>query len=236
VDAARSGEGTRQQNGIDVVSACRMCEYPVPDNVDLRLCVFGTGDHVYVESVSERGEAVWKALELDAADPPPDRAAVVEQLVETRKRHRDAVFDEFRSKVDDFDALMEHLRGCINCYNCRVACPVCYCRQCVLASDTYRHTGDQYMRWVDKRGAVKMPTDTLFYHLTRLAHMSTLCVGCGQCTSACPNGIRLAELFRTVADRTQTRFDYQPGRSVDEPQPLATFHDDELVEVTGQTK
>jgi formate dehydrogenase subunit beta len=78
--------------------------------------------------------------------------------------------------------------------------------------------------------------DTVFYHLTRLTHISTLCVGCGQCTSACPNEIKLMPLFRSVAEKTQTRFEYHAGRSLEEQQPLAVFHDDELTEVTGQVK
>jgi hypothetical protein len=43
-------------------------------------------------------------------------------------------------------------------------------------------------------------------------------------------------LFRTSADKTQARFNYQAGRSVDEEQPMAGFEPEELVEVTGQVK
>jgi formate dehydrogenase subunit beta len=64
--------------------------------------------------------------------------------------------------------------------------------------------------------------------------MSTLCVGCGQCTSACPNDIPVSTLFRTIARATQERFEYQPGHDVAEPQPLTAFHSDELLDVTGQ--
>jgi formate dehydrogenase subunit beta len=117
-----------------------------------------------------------------------------------------------------------------------VACPVCYCKECVFVTDTFRHTGDQFMMWADKAGMLKMPNDTLFYHLTRMTHMSLFCVGCGQCTSACPNGIDLMPLFRACADKTQARFNYKAGRSVDEEQPMAGFKPDELVEVTGQVK
>jgi formate dehydrogenase subunit beta len=81
-----------------------------------------------------------------------------------------------------------------------------------------------------------MPTDTLFYHLTRLAHMGTLCVGCGQCTSACPNDIPVGQLFSMVGEEIQSVFDYVPGRDPGEEQPLAYFAEDELLEVTGQTK
>ena len=66
--------------------------------------------------------------------------------------------------------------------------------------------------------------------------MSLFCVGCGQCTSACPNDIDLMPLFRTSADKTQAKFGYQAGRSVEEAQPMAGFEADELFEVTGQAK
>ncbi len=78
-----------------------------------------------------------------------------------------------------------------------------------------------------------MPTDTVFYHLTRLAHMSTACVGCGQCSNACPNEIPLAELFSAVAHGTQKAFDYLAGRSVDEPPPLSEFRENEFQEIVG---
>ena len=44
------------------------------------------------------------------------------------------------------------------------------------------------------------------------------------------------ELFRTTAEKTRARFDYQAGRSLDEPQPMAVFKEDELADVTGQVK
>jgi len=66
--------------------------------------------------------------------------------------------------------------------------------------------------------------------------MAAFCVGCGQCTSACPNDIDLMPLFRTSAEKAQARFEYLAGRSVDEPQPLTVFDSDELMEVTGQVK
>ena len=78
-----------------------------------------------------------------------------------------------------------------------------------------------------------MPTDTVFYHITRMAHMSTACVGCGQCSNACPNDIPVMELFRSVASRTQQAFDYEAGRSVDDTPPLSIFKEEEFSEVVG---
>ncbi len=229
--------GTTAVGDCDISDACKACEYPVADNVDLRLCVIGAGQGaVYVEWTSEKGRAVREKLGLQTCNAPDARAGAIEELAKARTEERDKRLAAFREATSTFHALQEHLAGCINCYNCRVACPVCYCKECVFGTDTFRHTGEQYMGWADKHGALKMPTDTLSYHLTRLTHMSALCVGCGQCTSACPNGISLMPLFRATAEKTQARFDYLAGRSLEEQQPLAIFHDDELEEVTGQTK
>jgi formate dehydrogenase subunit beta len=63
--------------------------------------------------------------------------------------------------------------------------------------------------------------------------MSTACVGCGQCSNACPNDIPVMELFRTVAQSTQQAFDYVAGRSVDEKPPLSEFRENEFSEVVG---
>jgi formate dehydrogenase subunit beta len=78
-----------------------------------------------------------------------------------------------------------------------------------------------------------MPTDTVFYHLTRIAHMSTACIGCGQCSNACPNDIPVMELFRTASRRTQEAFEYLPGKSVEDSPPLSEFREEEFADVVG---
>jgi len=229
--------GEAASNGIDITEACKMCEQPVADNVDLRLCTVGAGsDDVYIEWVTEKGQAMREKLGHPAADAPGKRTEAVDKLTKARTDMRDQKFSDFRESTNNFETLQDLLTGCINCYNCRVACPVCYCKECVFVTDTFRHSGDQFMGWASRDGALTMPTDTVFYHLTRLIHMSALCIGCGQCTSACPNGINLMPLFRSVAEKTQARFDYHAGRSFEEGQPMEVFHDDELAEVTGQVK
>jgi formate dehydrogenase subunit beta len=110
-----------------------------------------------------------------------------------------------------------------------VACPICYCKECIFKTATFDHASESYMRWAGRKGAVRMPTDTLLFHLTRLNHMVASCVGCGACTNACPSDIPVGEIFRTVGQKVQAMFDYVPGRSLDEPLPLATFKENELL-------
>ncbi len=229
--------GKTENGECDVSGACKICEYPAVDNVDLRLCVIGAGSgSLYVEAVTSKGEEALEKAGAKFVDAPGGREDAVNKLAAAKTQARDALFESFRESTNSFDALDEKLASCINCYNCRVACPVCYCKECVFVTDTFRHKGEQFISWADVDGMLKMPTDTNFYHLTRMTHMAAFCIGCGQCTSACPNDIDLMPLFRTSAEKAQARFEYLAGRSVDEPQPLTVFDSDELMEVTGQVK
>lgn len=235
---SQNGGGQRSPGGADIAAACQGCTHPVAGAVDLRLCVIGADplEAIHLEWVSERGKALFDALELTGSDGPAGRAAAVEALVQRRGEHRERHLGEFAGRTKDIVGLAEVVAPCINCYNCRVACPVCYCKECVFVTDTMQHDADQYLKQSRKRGRLKLPGDTVFYHLTRMVHMSTLCVGCGQCSSACPNDVPVWEILSTVADRTQARFDYLPGRSLEEGQPLAVFHQVEFDDVTGQYK
>ena len=238
LEARKDGETAEATNGFDIVSACKACTTPVAENVDLRVLTIGLdpGKTLYLEATTERGEQALDALSKEAAEAPQSREQAVEALISKHGEYAEASRTEMLDKVSTIDGLMEVISPCINCYNCRGACPVCYCRECVFATDTFNHDSRQYVKWAEKRGSLRMPTDTLFYHLTRMAHMSTLCVGCGQCTSVCPMDIPVGDLFRAVAVGAQAVFDYVPGRAPDEDQPLASFVEHELGAVTGQTK
>jgi formate dehydrogenase subunit beta len=235
LNAAR--QGTTKSGDTDIAGACAICEFPTADNVDLRICIIGAGDKdLYIEGVTEKGDEVMKTLGRSSSQLPTQRESMLETLITQRPQQRDQVLGEYREKVDSIPALTDYLAPCVNCYNCRVACPVCYCKECVFVTETFRHTGDQYMDRVLAKGELPMPVDTVFYHMTRISHVGTSCVGCGQCTSACPNGIDLMPIFRSAAETIQKRFDYQAGRSPEEPLPLSVFFDNEFTEVTGQSK
>jgi formate dehydrogenase subunit beta len=89
----------------------------------------------------------------------------------------------------------------------------------------------QYLNWARRKGAYRLPADTMLFHLTRLNHMVLSCVGCGMCTSHCPADLPVGRVFRTTGQQVQAAFDYEPGRSADEPLPLVTFREDEWLEM-----
>jgi formate dehydrogenase subunit beta len=221
--------------GFDLAPACKACENPVPYGADILIGLFGidTDKQLLVQARTLKGEDVFKNLKLSETEEPPERAAAVESLIAERTAYRDKMFAETAEATDSLEKLNTYFAECVNCYNCRVACPVCYCKECVFVTDVFNHDPVQYLRWANRKGLIKMPTDTVFYHLTRMAHMSMACVGCGQCTNACPNNIPVMELFRNISYRTQKAFGYEAGRSIEEDPPLSVFREDELTEVVG---
>jgi formate dehydrogenase subunit beta len=221
--------------GMVLATACRACEYPLPEKADLAVHLIGADlqKGLPVTAGSKAGEALIREMDLSGEDVSSDRGTAVEAFIAERIVYRDRMFADTAEAVGSLEKLSRYFAACVNCYNCRVACPVCYCRECVFLTGAFDHEPYQYLRWARRKGAIKMPTDTMFYHLTRLAHMSTACVGCGQCSNACPNDIPVMELFRTVAHGTQQAFGYTAGRSIDDPPPLSVFREDEFQEVVG---
>jgi formate dehydrogenase subunit beta len=220
---------------LSLAKACRACEHPVANNADITLGMVGLrgADHLLVSAHTPRGEALLAKLRLPDTVEPTARKNALAELVAGRVAFRNEMFAATREATASMPKLAEYLAACVGCYNCRAACPVCYCRECVFLTDVFDHKPWQYLGWAKGKSALRMPTDTVLFHLTRLAHMSLSCVGCGQCSNACPNDVPVMELFRSVAARTQEAFAYEPGRSPDEPVPLSVFQAKEFAEVTG---
>jgi len=166
------------------------------------------------------------AAGLCAALAAADAGASV--LVAERAAVRDRMLGEWRARVPDMAGLVAQFSRCIRCLNCMDNCPICYCKECIFRTATFNHPTAQYQVWLRRKGAVRMPADTVLFHLTRLNHMVASCVGCGLCTSSCPNDLPVATLFRSVGREVQAVFGYEPGRSLEDDLPLATFREDEL--------
>jgi len=227
--SAGKGEAPSLQ-GYAFRTACQMCEYPVPQG-DMVLQLFGysTDQEIGIQ-VGEKFEKEMEEKEiLTFSDgEPADRKSIIGKVIAERTKRRDSLFAEFKGSVTDLRSFLDRFSTCIRCHNCMVACPICYCKECVFRTAVFEHEGDQFLRWADRKGGIRMPTDTLIFHLIRMSHMVTSCIGCGLCDSACPSRLPVATLFRSVGDKIQKMFNYVPGRNVEETPPVATFKEDEL--------
>jgi formate dehydrogenase subunit beta len=224
---ARSGELVAEE-GFVFRDGCQMCEKPHVEGADITLELFGAdlSSGIPVSLPDEMGET----LGLSAAGVEAQRSQVIQKVVAARIEVRDERFAEIRERLDE-EGVEGVFASCIRCHNCMTVCPICYCKTCLFKSQVFDHEPVQYANWARRKGAYRMPADTMLFHLTRLNHMVLSCVGCGMCTSDCPADLPVSAVFRAIGQDTQEVFDYEPGRDVEEPLPLITFEEEEWMEV-----
>ncbi len=210
-------------------SACKACEYPIPDYADITIGIYGSNfKSPIIIASSEEGKDILKMMDVKSQEEPKKRDEEVSKLRDRRLASWNALMDSTQKEVGGLDNLLRFFDSCINCHNCMDVCPVCYCRECFFDSPTFEYEARKYLSWSQRKGIIKMPKDTLLFHVTRMNHMATSCVGCGICEQACPSKIELLKIYKTVGHNAQKVFDYVPGRSVDDELPLLTFREDEL--------
>lgn len=120
-----------------------------------------------------------------------------------------ARFDELekflqRSPEERMAYWRQELARCTRCYACRQVCPLCYCRQCI----------------VDKNQPVCLVTSATLkgnfaWQITRAFHLAGRCVGCDECTRACPAGIDLRLLNLSLSRAAEEHFGYRAGDKAD---------------------
>lgn len=219
---------------IPLRDACQMCERPVHDEADVVFEFIGSdlSKGFIVTLPDELAEKT--GLAGDAEPKDGNRAGLLEKLIAGRTKQRDQVFGEIDarlSKGKPGEGLEEIFAACIRCHNCMTACPICYCKTCLFKGPVFDHEPIQYMQWAERKGALRLPSDTMLFHLTRMNHMALSCIGCGMCTSVCPSEIPVGRVFRTVGNSVQDVFSYVPGFNPQEMLPLIAFQEDEWHEV-----
>ncbi len=107
-----------------------------------------------------------------------------------------------------------HLDRCVRCYACRQACPLCYCKRCIVEKSV--------PQWVETSAHVR---GNLSWHVARAFHLTGRCVGCGECERACPVNIPISTLNRKMEQLVKERYDFISGISADEAAPFTTFSD-----------
>jgi formate dehydrogenase subunit beta len=217
-----------QSSVPDLRDACQMCEKPHVEEAHIVLELFGANLDMGIPVTLT--EEIAKKIELTSAEEQSRRDEVIKQVVTTRTEVRDTRFAEMQKQLEE-EGVEGVLAACVRCHNCMTVCPICYCKTCLFKSPTFDHEPMQVLNWARRKGAYRLPADTMLFHLTRLNHMVLSCVGCGMCTSNCPTGLPVGRVFRTIGQQVQATFDYEPGRSVDESLPLVTFREDEWAEV-----
>jgi formate dehydrogenase (coenzyme F420) beta subunit len=183
-------------------TACRMCERPAPRGADVTLGFIGVdaANELLVIAADESADA---RLRLDKVT---DRVATEREVVRreatlTNIIHKhNAATDRELSKLEmSFGGLagaLTTLATCTECRSCLQACPL-------------------------YDGELDDPRLSLVGQLGAVSRWLVSCSGCGMCEESCPNGVPLAVLARALSRPLRAKFDYTPGRSVEEKLPWA---------------
>jgi ferredoxin len=97
---------------------------------------------------------------------------------------------------------------CLKCYGCRDICPVCFCDACALEDPLWVEPG-------------LLAPDFPMYHFIKAQHMTTRCIACRQCETACPADIPLTVLYDLVRQDVAELIGYIPGADLNAKPPLS---------------
>jgi formate dehydrogenase subunit beta len=208
---------------------CRMCRSSATLFGDLHFGFVGLKDRsCFLLSQTAKGNDALDRMSLGTGVDASAWARGFEGLSARREARRTEMLGKLTDRVFGTERLLSAFGDCINCHNCMRVCPICYCRVCGFDSQRGGHPAVDYFQRAQSKGSLRLPADTMLFHLGRMAHMSLSCVSCGACEDACPASIPIAQIFSLVGDRAQRAFDYFPGSSVDDAIPLLVCREEEF--------
>jgi formate dehydrogenase subunit beta len=217
-----------EEKGYGRRENCRRCECNIPIMADIACGKWGATDKkaTFIETCSEKGsefisaaiEAGYVMVEQPDSTALDSRKREDEAAIELAKRWLEKDFASLKamSANERYDFWFGHFSQCIKCYGCRDACPICYCKDCILEAD---------------RGVViggEVPPDVMLFPTIRISHVMDSCINCGQCQDACTVEIPLSRLIFMLNRELAVIFKHEPGMDIGILPPLRTITDEEL--------
>jgi ferredoxin len=184
--------------------------------------VVGAGQHHFiVEPGSTRGEELLASVPQRLASPAEQAqaAALLAQAAQQMGRHLDTTrIKELLYANYEHPRWNEVAERCLNCANCTMVCPTCFCANIEETTDLGGHHTARWRRWDScftlgftrlSGGSVRSSSRARYRHwlVHKLATWHDQfgvsgCVGCGRCITWCPVAIDITE--ETAAIRATT--------------------------------
>jgi formate dehydrogenase (coenzyme F420) beta subunit len=216
-------------NGIR--PTCRACEYFAPENADILISVIGEDAKsckMYLNT--DKALELTKELKGEITDAAFD-STNTDKLKEARLKAKEDVYANVNTEETGLDGMIEIFGRCVGCHGCNSVCPICYCTLCDFESNNFDYNAPIIERELKQKKALRLPPDTLFFHIGRLTHMSFSCVACGMCSDVCPASIPVASVFKKSGERVAKLFDFVPGRDAKEDIPVMIYKEEEFGEL-----
>ena len=217
------------ENPAGIRPVCAGCTDFRPGLADVIVSQIGR-DQPVLFFPTEKGKEVAQTLGLTLAEEMI-YTPVSDALLKKRQEEKENMVKKIKEEINGLEGLVKIFDNCIACHCCSHVCPICYCKDCFFESATFDYRPTDYYALLQDKGTLKLPMDTLLFHLGRMTHMATSCVACGMCEDVCPVNIPVARIFKTVGSELQQLFDYLPGRDLEETLPLTTYKPEEFQEV-----
>lgn len=223
----------KEEMNPDLRPACMGCTEFIPYTADITVDLIGHHDlekQCVLVLNTKKGEELAQDMKGELLDQELDKDKL-KKFYDKRETAKKKLFDEINTKMKGLDGLIEIFGRCIGCHGCSKVCPICYCKLCEFDSSNSEYKPSTYESELKRRGGLKIPPGTIYYHLGRLTHIGISCVGCGSCEDVCPVDIPLSIIFKKIGESIQQMFEYVPGKSVEEEIPLITYKQEEFTDI-----
>jgi len=147
--------------------------------------------------------------------------AAIEKFLENHKieigeKYRDTIEMIKNMPVSERLAYwIKELAPCFKCYACRSACPLCYCTRCTVENNQ--------PQWIP---VASHPLGNLEWHIMRTMHLAGRCTDCEACFNACPMGIPINLLTKSMLQDVAENFgSFAP--SLNKLNTLSSFNPDD---------
>lgn len=217
--------------------SCTMCTEFVPDNADIIVTLVGkdTTQETNFLMKTEKGKKYLEGLS-DQYSEQSVESNEIEAVRRIREAQKKNIFANLKTQELGWNGLINVFGRCINCHACGSVCPICYCVLCYIKSAEKDTLPLSWERQLKKEGSLRIPDDTVMYHLVRLLHMGVMCVGCGMCSDVCPTDIPVASIFTKIGEHMQESVEYVPGKDLEQAMPLAVVNPEDFEEAVPEAE
>ncbi|HNQ78680.1 MAG TPA: 4Fe-4S dicluster domain-containing protein [Acidobacteriota bacterium] len=153
--------------------------------------------------------------------PHPTKNLKFGEKAEGVKEHKLAAEFDKMSLEEKSRFWHKQFSKCIKCYGCRNACPVCFCKTCLMEAHFYTQPGE-------------LPVEYPTFHFVQRYHHAAQCIECGECELACPMDIPLRLMSQPLLRQTKELYDYVPGMDPEQECPLFTIKQERAEEASDE--